>query len=244
MNQKPILIMAAMEVEADFFLKKIENITCTEINKYKFYEGTIKNYPVVICRCHVMTINAAVATSLAIQKYDPIAIISQGTAGGHGKNVHKGDIVIGERCINSVSCWTPKKEIGEGSNSLEWNLVNFICGEDDRLEYQHADQKLLELAKTIPYKDGNIHNGIIGSGDVWNNEKDKLLWLNEKYGSLCGDMESIAIYYVANTFEIPVIGFRIISDNSLFEDETYDRNLGIKAQEFTYEFVLKLINNL
>lgn len=241
MSKRPIVIMAAMEVEADFLLNQLQNVKCETVNKYKFYEGTINDYPVVVCRMYVMSVNAAVASYIAIEKYNPIAIISQGTAGAHGKNIHKGDIVVGEKCLNIVSCRTPYKKEGEGSNSLEWNLLNFICGEDDRLEYQTGDKHLVDLCKTITYTEGNVHFGTLGSGDVWNHETDKILWLNEKYGTLCEDMESIAIYIVANNFHIPVIGVRIISNNEILGEE-YDRNTGLFSQKFVYELILKLIN--
>ena len=241
MKKNPIVIMAAMEVEADFLLKKLENVTCKDIDKYKFYEGTIEEYPVVICRCNVMSINASVATYIAIKEYNPFAIISQGTAGALGKDIHKGDIVIGEKCINITSCKTPYRKEGEGSNSLDWNLVSFICGEDDRLEYHYGDKNLIELSKTINYSNRNIHLGTIGSGDVWNQEIDKLLWLNDKYDALCEDMESIAIYAVANNFNVPVLGIRVISDNAIL-GEDYDRNLGLQSQKYTYDLVLKIIS--
>lgn len=241
MKKHPIVIMAAMEVEANFLLEKLENVICKDINKYKFYEGTIKGFPVVICRCNVMSINAAIATYMAIKEYNPIAIISQGTAGALGKDIHKGDIIVGEKCINITSCKTPYKNEGEGSNSLDWNLVSFICGEDDRLEYHYGNKHLIELSKEINYENGNIHFGTIGSGDVWNQEIDKLMWLHDKYEALCEDMESIAIYTVANDFSIPVLGIKVISDNAIL-GEDYDRNMGMQSQLFTYELVLKLIS--
>ncbi len=78
---KPILIIAAMDVEFDLLKDKLQNLKISKINKYDFYEGTIENYPVVICNCLIMSINAAIATTLAIQKYDPLVIINEGTAG-------------------------------------------------------------------------------------------------------------------------------------------------------------------
>ena len=114
MEERPIVIMCAMEVEADFLISKLENAKKTTVNKYEFFEGTINDYPIVVCFCKVMCINAAVATYIAIDKYNPIAIISQGTAGAHGKNIHTGDIVVGEKCVNIVSFKTPQKKEGEG----------------------------------------------------------------------------------------------------------------------------------
>lgn len=243
MRERPIVIMCAMDVEAEFLIAKLANVKTCNVNKYKFFEGMINDYPVVICCCKVMTINAAVATYIAIEKYNPIAIISQGTAGAHGRNVHKGDIVVGEKCVNISSFRSPTKIEGEGSNSLDWELLNFISGEEDKLEYQDGDQHLLELAKQVEYVNGKVHFGIIGSGDGWNRETDRILWLHENYGTLCEEMEGIAVYIIANNFEIPVLGIRIISNNEIL-GESYDRNTAIKSQQFTYQLIGKLIDEM
>lgn len=242
MKKNPIVIMAAMDVEADFLIKKLENMTYETIEKYEFYEGTIEDYPIVICRCYVGTINASIATFISIEKYQPIAILSQGTAGAHGKNIHTGDLVIGEKCVNIVSCKTPYKKEGEGSNSLEWKLLKFISGEQDRLEYQLGDKHFIELAKKIPFPNGKVHFGTLGSGDIWNQETDKILWLHQNYATLCEDMESIAIYTVANRYKIPVIGVRVISNNEIL-GEPYLRTTGLKSQEFCYQLILEIVKN-
>lgn len=239
MDKNPIVIMAAMEIEADFLLKNLDSKKEVNIGKYTYYEGTINEYPIVVCRCHVMTNNAAIATYIAIERYNPIAIISQGTAGAHSKNLHTGDIIIGEKCINIVSTKTPYKNEGEGSNSLEWKLRSFFSQEDERREIQTGNDSLLKIAKQIYNEHGKVHFGILGSGDVWNCEKDKIIYLNSKYDTLCEDMESIAIYTVANDFNIPVLGIRVISNNELL-GESYDRKVSLYAQQFVYNLIIKV----
>lgn len=240
MKKRPILIMAAMKIEASWLIEKLANVKCETVNRYTFYEGFIHDYPVVVCHCLVGTIHAAVATYMAIEKYQPIAIISEGTAGAHGKDIHKGDIVVGEKCANIMSAKTPLKKEGEGSDSLSWELLNFIDGEINRFQYQSGNAHWVELAKKVTYTDGKVHIGTIGSGDGWNREADKILWLHENFGTLCEEMEGIAVYTVANNFAIPVLGIRIISNNEIL-DEPYDRTIGLKSQEFTYELMLQFI---
>lgn len=239
MKQRPIVVMTAMKAEMDFLLEKLENAKCEKVNQYSFYEGTMGDYPVVLCHCQVMSINAAVATYIAIQKYQPMAILSQGTAGAYGKKIQKGDIVLGQKCLSITSYKTPYKKEGEGSNSLDWELVNFSEGEEDKLFYQFADKTLMDLAERQDDKQNKIHKGILGSGDCWNKETDKILWLHEKYGILCEDMESFAVYKVANDFGIPVLGIRVISNHEIL-GEDYDKNTSIEAQKFTYELILKM----
>ena len=81
MNKRPILIIAALDVEVRLLLEKMDKVKMTKLNKYTCYEGNILEYPIVICNCLSMSINAAISTTLAIQKYNPIAIVNEGTAG-------------------------------------------------------------------------------------------------------------------------------------------------------------------
>ncbi|KAK8841274.1 hypothetical protein M9Y10_027475 [Tritrichomonas musculus] len=241
-EKKPIVVVAAMEVEFDFLLKQLENPVCNLVGKFKYYEGTINGYPVIICHCHVMTINATLATYIAIEKYHPIAIINEGTAGAHGKDIHKNDIVIGTKSVNISSLKTPTKKEGEGSNSLEWSIISFIADDKgDRLEFQPGDKNLIKIAQSIEYSDGNIHTGVIGSGDVWNNEADRILWFNRNLGTICEEMESISVYTVANNFNVPVIAIKVISNNEIL-NESFDESTAIGAQKFAYDLILKMIS--
>ena len=53
-------------------------------------------------------------------------------------------------------------------------------------------------------------------------------------------MEGVAVYKVAQTFNVPVIGFRIISNNELL-NEHYDVKYGKYSQEFTCSFLKEYI---
>ena len=237
-----ILIISAMaDVELNYLIEKMQNMKTTKTPICKFYEGEIFEKEIILCDAKVGLINTASAITLAIEKYNPDYIINQGCSGGFAKNIHKSDIVVGTKCINITSIRTKFKEVGEGSSLENWELINFIAGEEDRLVPQEGSKKLIEFIKSIEhiYKDGKIHYGIIGSGDIWNKECDRIIWLNEKYGILCEDMEGIAVYTVANFYNIPAIDIRVISDNEILKEE-YDRNISIKAQKFIFELLKEI----
>lgn len=84
-----------------------------------------------------------------------------------------------------------------------------------------------------------MKSGIIGSGDVWDNEIDRIKWFNERYDVLCEDMETISTYTVCKKLDVPVIGIRIISDNEITK-EKYDKNIAIELQKYVLEIVNKL----
>lgn len=242
---KPIVIIGAMEVEIDFLIEKLENLKENIILNYHFYEGTINTYPVVVAESKVGTINAAAVTTIAIEYYHPICIINQGTAGAIGKEIHTKDIVIGSEILHMMSAKTPYREIGEGSNSIEWDYITFVSGGVDEKVTQKANTKLLAFFKqcTQEYTQGKAHVGVIGSGDVWDREKDRLIYFNQIHQVLCKEMEGISVYTIANENNIPVINIRIISDNELL-GEPYDRNIGKAVQEFVYESVKKMIEKI
>lgn len=236
--EKPIMIIGAMDTEIDLLVHKLKNLKKSKLNIYNVYEGSINGKAIVIAQSEVGIINSSVLTTLAIEKYNPSIIINEGTAGGIGRNIHKGDIVIGSECFNIMSAKTPYKEEGEGSNSLEWDYITFVNGGKDEKKTIKADEKLVQYIESLKekYKNGNVRTGVIGSGDIWNCEKDKIIYLSEKHEVLCEEMEGIAVYTVATNYNIPVVGVRIISDNEILGEE-YDRNLGIECQKFVYEIL-------
>ena len=68
-------------------------------------------------------------------------IINQGIAGAHKKDIHIGDIVIGEKCCNINSYSMPTKSENEGTNPFEWEP-------DKRAkQIQNADDNLLKCVK-------------------------------------------------------------------------------------------------
>lgn len=240
--EKPILIIGAMDPEIDYLVEKLEDVKKEKLNIYNVYEGSIQGKSVIVAQSEVGIINSSILTTLAIEKYKPSLIINEGTAGGIGKEVHKGDIVIGTECFNIMSAKTPYKEEGEGSNSLDWDYITFVNGGKDEKKTIKADEKLVKLVENVKdeYKTGKVYTGVIGSGDIWNCEKDKIMYLNKEHGVLCEEMEGIAVYTVAKNYNVPVVGIRVISDNEMLSEE-YDRNLGSECQKFVYEVVKRML---
>lgn len=240
MEQKPILIQGAMEDEIALIKEKMEEVEEIKLYDYIFYKGKIDEYPIILSKTQVGLMNVTAATVVGIINFSPCIIINQGVAGGITKNVHKGDFVIGQSCININSFQTPYKEEGKGSNSLEWELKTFKEGIDE-LVVLKANTELIKLAEEEAKKQKFSYVvGTMGSGDVWNAEKDRLLWLSKKYDILCEDMETIGTYQMGLKFNIPTIGIRILSDNLLLGEE-YDKSVGKIGQEYVYNLVKRTI---
>lgn len=239
---KKILIISAMaDVELNYLIENLQEKQIIETKLCKFYKGEIYKNEIILCDSKIGLINNASATTLAIEKFKPDYIINQGCAGAISRDIHKSDIVIGTDCINITSINTKFKDEGEGYNLDDWELINFVAGEKDRLIPQNGSDELIQRIKKMEdqYKYGKVHYGRIGSGDIWNSECDWLIKMNEKYGILCEEMEGIAVYTVANQYKIPVISIKVISDNEILKEE-YDRKVSIRAQEFTMSLLKEM----
>ena len=236
MTNNTILVVVAMKVEADVLLNKLNNYKEREISGIKFFETNINNKKIIILLSGVGLINVSNAITIGILEYQPTIIINYGIGGAMSKNIHTKDIIIATSISNINSYITKELKEGEGSNPNTWELLTFLSGEKDRYIEYNSNKELLELTKKINYTNGNTIYGKIGSGDVWNREVDRILYLNKKYNIIAEDMESIAIYTLCNKYNIPVLSIKIISDNSLIGEE-YNREVGIYLQEYIYNYL-------
>ena len=248
MEEKPILIQGAIDIELDYLINVIQNKEEIEIGTYKYYKGLIDGYPVVVSKTKIGQTNAGASTSIAILKYLPILIINQGTAGGHGRKIHKGDIVVGKDYINLTAFRINRREEGSGSDLSGWKMRAFYTDKQHHI-YNVADERLLEITRELKdeYNTGKIYEGRIASGEIWNRESDRIMYIYNTYKTLCEEMETGAVYTIAKNFNIPVIGIRVITNNEVLKeiyDNEYAKILATNCQIFVEKVVKECIKNI
>ena len=80
-----------------------------------------------------------------------------------------------------------------------------------------------------------IRIGIVGYGNVGRGA-ERSIARNE-------DMELVAVYAVSQNYNIPAVGIKIMSDNELLGEE-YEPAVGSFVQEYTYEVLKELVDNI
>ncbi|MFG6115855.1 5'-methylthioadenosine/S-adenosylhomocysteine nucleosidase [Halobacillus sp. MO56] len=252
-KQRPILIEGPMPIEAEKFADRLENVKEEKAGTFEYYLGTVDDYPVIVAKTGKGMENTAAATAVAIERYNPIAIINQGTSGGHDPDLHVFDIVLGERTVNIGSLKTPHYQEGEGIHPKEWIPMDLMAsegsaGEDpdaENIRYYKGDKGLLAAAKSVKneHEKGKIVEGTIGSADVWNNEVDRINWFHENYETSVEEMEGAAGAQIAKAYDVPYLGIRILSNNKTNGGE-YNPDTAAANQEYVYEVVKKYISKL
>ena len=245
---KPIIIQGAMDVETEKFANELDNMEEINISGWNFYKGTLNDYPVVVSRTEIGMTNAAVATTLGIENFNPIAIINQGTAGGHDPELHQFDIVLGKKVVNFGAYKTDFKDRGEGIDPESWKAMTLevpVNGERIEHSFFEGDKTLLEVANSVKdkYTSGKVVEGTIGSADEWNKEIDRILWLNKTFGTSVEEMETASASQVATAYGVPFLGIRVLSNNEVHKEE-YNRNTGENCQEYVMEVVKSYIETL
>ncbi len=249
-DARPLLLQGAMDIETEDMIKALQDVQTVDIDKYHFVRGTLSGYPVVVSRTEQGLSNAAATTALAMQTFNPIAVINQGTSGGHDPELHTFDIVLGEHSIDYAAIRTAPsaKNAGVDYKAYEKNGVYAYDAANKtfvkQFEYP-ADKTLLETAQSVrdTYKNGKVVTGVISTADSWNNQIDKMLEMHETLGSSCEEMETNAVAQVCKTYQVPFLGIRILSNTGI-HNEDFDPKTGAACQEYTLTVANKYIDTI
>jgi adenosylhomocysteine nucleosidase len=243
---RPVVVQGAMDVEIRKLAAAIEHPREERAGGWTFWVGAIDGYPVVISKTLKGLSNAAAATAIAAEHFHPIAIINQGTAGGHQPDLRVGDIVLGDEAVNLGSFKTGFRERGRGSELAEWVPLDLLrsdgsAGQDPNARVMRrfrADDALLAAARSVRarHTGGRVVDGVIGSSEIWNSELDRIARFHEQFGTTAEEMETASAAQIAGLFDVPFLGIRVVSNN-ITNGGAYDPHAGEACQAFVYEVV-------
>ncbi len=236
-DRAPIVIQGALESELDLLLNTFMLLQTRKVGAFEFYECTYRDRPIVLSKTKIGEICGAIATTLAIETYHPRLILNQGTAGALVDWLNTGDIVIGKRVCYLSNFSTDPMRDAEPINPWKSDAYRSVDG--DTLSYC-ADSALLQaLAHICESLTQEIHFDVIGSGDVWTKDPQRIHEIHRQHGAVCECMECAGAYLSANSLGTPIVSVRAISNNEL-KSQTYDQSSGALAQRF----VLNLLDRL
>lgn len=133
--------------------------------------------------------------------YDVDKIIRVGSAGAYTDKLNLYDIVLVEGSYSESTY--AKTQNGCLDNILYSNKV--------------LNSEIENIAKNTNV---TIHKGIVHSSDVFYKENNNFKELYEKYGCLCAEMESFALFHNANIFNKQATCLLTISDSLVTHEET------------------------
>lgn len=234
---KILVVGSIFDIELANIVESLKNKNAVREKLANFYEGIYQGKQVIVCQPPVGMINAAAAVTWALEKYKPDYILNIGVANGY-LHIHVGEVVVGLSTINISSMKTETHTQGQKSSPDNWELISYRYGERDRLIDQKANEDFVDKFKgfEIMNESKNINYGVIGSGDIVNKEYDRIEFLADNYNVLCEDMAGVAVYTVANAYNVPALDIRIVSKNESMR-EREERDTGLKLQSLILKFI-------
>lgn len=246
-SKRPILLEGAMNIEIDKLVYALKNPVVYKILNYVYIAGTYKNYPVIVARTEQGMENSAAVTALAIENFNPIAVINQGTAGGHVADAQINSVIIGNKYVNTSAYITEKTPEGAGVKITPQEMRGTFAYDKDEKTFKlyqeyFPDSTLLKIAEEVAASNKNFVTltGTITSANTWQNGIDHHTYLNETYGSLCEEMENAAAAQICQSSNVPFIGIRTISNNARLS-EIHFANTSDTSEEFVLLVTEKLI---
>lgn len=166
--------------------------------------GRLGNNEIILWRCGVGKVNAAVGTMRLIQQHHPDAIVSTGLAGGIDPLLNVMDIFVATQCVyHDVDC---------GGISEDGPCV---LGQVQGLPARYdADPQLLDHALEVPLMNNERRmTGLICTGDQFITDRERQNTIKRHFiDGLACDMESAAIAQTCYLEHVPFISLRVISD--------------------------------
>lgn len=197
-------IIGAMDEEVAKLKEMIENLQIVYKSGMEFFSGKIEGTDVVVVKCGVGKVNAAMCTQTMIDAFDVTGIINTGIAGSLDADINIGDIVL-------------------ASDTLEHDMDVAALGygpgiiPDTSVSVFKTDEYLMDIAMQAVKAsaiDVTVFTGRVVSGDQFISSKEKKEWLVSTFGGRCAEMEGAAIGHVAVLNSVPYLVVRAISDKA------------------------------
>lgn len=201
----------------------------------KQLQEVFRNSDVLVQKCGIGKVNAALGAQRMINEFHPDCIISSGCAGGNGDDINVQDIIVSkELCYHDVYC---------GMAIDDSTVYGQVQGLPAR--YQ-ADPELLRKALSLQPSDIKLHQGLIVTGDWFVDSKEKMREIIGHFPEAKAvDMESCAIAQTCYINKVPFISFRVISDIPLRDtDASQYHNFWDTVAEHSFQTTRAFVESL
>ncbi len=197
-------IIGAMEPEVESLKAEMEVSQVVERAGMCFYEGVLNGASVIVVRCGIGKVNAALCVQLLADLFQVTHIINTGVAGSLNAKLDIGDILVSTDALE---------------HDMDVTIFGYQPGEVPQMgvrEFQ-ADKHMAELAKSACEKvnpDIHVVLGRVVSGDQFISSREVKDRLIQQFAGDCAEMEGAAIAHGAYLNGIPFVIIRAISDKA------------------------------
>ena len=229
-SELKIGLIGAMDQEIDRLKASIDKVTVEVIAGFEFYSGQIGGVDVVLLKSGIGKVNAAIGTSLLIDRYAPTCIINTGSAGGFDPELQVGDLVISDEVRH---------------HDVDLTVFGYEMGQCARMPAAYAsDPLMIELAEAQIGKIAavNTKRGLIATGDTFMSDPVRVDEVRKHFPQMKAvEMEAAAIAQTCYRFDLPFVIIRSLSDIAGQNSDVSFEAFLETASENSAQLVLSLV---
>ena len=197
----PVAIIGAMEQEVALLHSRISQAQQEKVAHIAITRGLLAGKPVLLAQSGIGKVNAAITTTVLLEKFGAGCVINTGSAGGLQGGMKQGDVVVG---------------IQTAHHDADATAFGYTIGQLPQMPARYdSDAGLIEHAAraAIAFDGAAIHRGLIVSGDQFINHPDKIARIRAHFpDALAVEMEAAAIAQTCYQFARPCVIIRALSD--------------------------------
>ncbi len=226
-------VIGAMEEEVHLLRASLDSVNTEEVANCEFTSGTYKGQEVILLKSGIGKVNAAMSTTLLLQKFQPDVIINTGSAGGFDADLEVGAIVISDEVRHhDVDVTAFGYEMGQVPQ-----LPAAFLSSADLMD--HAIQAVEELGEHA------YAVGLIATGDSFMDDAERVETVRSHFpGMKAAEMEAAAVAQVCHQFGTPFVVIRALSDIAGKQSNiSFEEFLPVAAKHST-QIVLNVVERL
>lgn len=228
-----IAVIGAMEEEVELLRAKLENATSETIANSEYTQGTYAGKDVILLKSGIGKVNAAMSTTILLEKYKPDFVINTGSAGGYDENLDVGAVVISDEVRH---------------HDVDATIFGYEMGQVPQMPAAFkADKHLMDVAEQAVAAVGEHQSatGLITTGDSFMNDPVRVETVRGYFPTMKAvEMEAAAVAQVCYQFGTPFVVIRALSDIAGKQSNiSFDEFLPVAAKHST-QVVLKAIETL
>lgn len=202
-------IIGAMDSETAALVAAMDETDRETIGGTTFYRGRIADRDVVVVRCGIGKVCAAMCAQALIDRFHVDGIVNTGIAGGLGSALSIGDFVVADAAVQHDFDLTAFGHVRGYMPAM---------GGDDTVPSRYPTDPALSAAfrraaeQVAAERGFACHGGTVVSGDVFVDSTPLKQTLIRDFGAVAAEMEGAAIAQVAYLNGVPFALIRAISD--------------------------------
>ena len=223
-------ILGAMDQEVALLQASLDNQEVVEWKHLTFYTGSLYGVEVVVVKCGIGKVAAAVATTALVDRFAPDYVVNTGSAGGFDTDLNIGDLVIATSVLH---------------HDIDITHFGYTLGQAAGMPATYESDETLILAAEQAAEqslDVTTKRGLICTGDSFIGSDEAAARLREAFPTMAAvEMEGAAIAQTCFMLSTPFLVIRSLSDIAGKTSTVSFQSYLEKAAKHSAELVMQMI---